>query len=112
MIKTESLDYSLKRFPTELITKCKFLFEFFCSEKAKKTSIHSSIDNIDIPDNKDVIDMTSAEDKEQLLAAMRSFVKADPVKTEVIDLTRLGLMELTRKKTRRPLHEQLGLFCT
>lgn len=57
----------------------------------------------------DFIDMVSDEDKEQLLAAMRSFVKTDPVKTEVIDLTRLGLMELTRKKTRRPLLEQLGM---
>lgn len=57
----------------------------------------------------DFIDMTSIEDKEHLLAAMRSFVKTDPVKTEVIDLTRLGLMELTRKKTRRPLMEQLGM---
>ena len=57
----------------------------------------------------DFIDMASAEDKELLLAAMRSFVKTDPVKTEVIDLTRLGLMELTRKKTRRPLLEQLGM---
>lgn len=58
----------------------------------------------------DFIDMASAEDKELLLAAMRSFVKTDPVKTEVIDLTRLGLMELTRKKTRRPLLEQLGML--
>lgn len=57
----------------------------------------------------DFIDMASDEDKERLLAAMRSFVKRDPVKTEVIDLTRLGLMELTRKKTRRPLSEQLGM---
>lgn len=55
----------------------------------------------------DFIDMSSSKDKEQLLAAMRSFVKSDPVKTEVIDLTRLGLMELTRKKMRRPLAEQL-----
>ena len=57
----------------------------------------------------DFIDMSSSEDKEQLLAAMRSFVKTDPVKTEVIDLTRLGLMELTRKKTRRPLSEQMNI---
>ena len=55
----------------------------------------------------DFIDMTSSKQKEQLLEAMRALVKADPVKTEVIDLTRLGLMELTRKKMRRPLHEQL-----
>lgn len=57
----------------------------------------------------DFIDMESTENKERLLQAMRSFVKADPVKTEVIDLTKLGLMELTRKKIRRPLHEQLGM---
>ncbi len=57
----------------------------------------------------DFIDMASIDDKERLLAAMRSFVRTDPVKTEVIDLTRLGLMELTRKKTRRPLAEQLGM---
>ena len=60
----------------------------------------------------DFIDMDSVEDKEQLLMAMRSFVKSDPVKTEVVDLTRLGLMELTRKKTRRPLHEQLDSCIT
>ena len=57
----------------------------------------------------DFIDMASSGHKEQLLAAMRDLVKADPVKTEVVDLTRLGLMELTRKKMRRPLHEQLGM---
>ena len=55
----------------------------------------------------DFIDMASQEAKEQLLTAMREFVRQDPVKTEVVDLTRLGLMELTRKKMRRPLHEQL-----
>lgn len=55
----------------------------------------------------DFIDMTEPEHKEQLLTAMRGLVRSDPVKTDVIDLTKLGLMELTRKKTRRPLHEQL-----
>ena len=60
----------------------------------------------------DFIDMASSEHKECLLSAMQSFVKTDPVKTEVVDLTRLGLMELTRKKTRRPLREQLGMFDT
>ena len=57
----------------------------------------------------DFIDMASSGHKEQLLAAMRDLIKADPVKTEVVDLTRLGLMALTRKKMRRPLHEQLGM---
>ena len=54
----------------------------------------------------DFIDMKSAEAQAQLLTAMRSFVKSDSVQTEVIDLTRLGLMELTRKKTRKSLQEQ------
>lgn len=43
MIKTESLDYSLKRFPTEFITKDKFLFEVFCSEKAKHQNSPSKV---------------------------------------------------------------------
>lgn len=55
----------------------------------------------------DFIDMASNEAREQLLFAMREFVRTDPVKTEVVDLTKLGLMELTRKKVRRPLHEQI-----
>jgi ribonuclease G len=55
----------------------------------------------------DFIDLKNPEDQEALLTAMRRFVKSDPVKTEVIDLTKLGLMELTRKKIRKPLHEQI-----
>lgn len=55
----------------------------------------------------DFIDMDSDEAKEKLLQTMRALVRTDPVHTEVADLTRLGLMELTRKKLRRPLHEQL-----
>lgn len=31
----------------------------------------------------------------------------DPVKTILVDMTRLGLVEITRKKVRRPLHEIL-----
>ncbi len=55
----------------------------------------------------DFIDMDTDGDNERLLAAMREYVRHDPVKTEVVDLTKLGLMELTRKKMRRPLHEQV-----
>ena len=46
MIKTESLDYSLKRFPTEFITKDKFLFEVFCSEKAKHQNSPSKVQEL------------------------------------------------------------------
>ena len=38
---------------------------------------------------------------------MRDLTAADPVKTEVIDLTKLDLMEITRKKGRPPLYEAI-----
>lgn len=55
----------------------------------------------------DFIDMVSDKHKELLLSEMRKLVRSDSVKTSVIDLTKLGLMEITRQKVRRPLLEQL-----
>ena len=55
----------------------------------------------------DFIDMKEEESRKALLAAMRQAVAADPVKTVLVDMTPLGLVELTRKKIRRPLHEQV-----
>ena len=55
----------------------------------------------------DFIDMKEEESRKALLAAMRRAVAADPVKTVLVDMTPLGLVELTRKKIRRPLHEQV-----
>ena len=57
----------------------------------------------------DFIDLALEEDRQTLLGEMRRLVRTDPVKTEVIDLTKLGLMELTRQKTRRPLKEQFAM---
>ncbi len=56
----------------------------------------------------DFIDMKSAEDRDQLLRELRQKASQDPVKTTVVDITRLGLVEMTRKKSRRPLYEQLS----
>ena len=55
----------------------------------------------------DFIDMKEEESRKTLLAALRRAVTADPVKTILVDMTPLGLVELTRKKIRRPLHEQV-----
>ena len=55
----------------------------------------------------DFIDMKEEESRKTLLAALRRAVTADPVKTVLVDMTPLGLVELTRKKIRRPLHEQV-----
>ena len=55
----------------------------------------------------DFIDMKDPEDQAGLMEALRNFVKSDPVKTTVVDMTQLNLVELTRKKEKKPLWEQL-----
>ena len=39
---------------------------------------------------------------------MKDLVKNDPIHTTVIDITPLGLMEITRKKVYKSLKEQLS----
>lgn len=54
----------------------------------------------------DFIDMTSREAREELMEALRSHTGRDPVPVQVIDMTKLNLVELTRKKVRKSLREQ------
>ena len=56
----------------------------------------------------DFIDMEQEEDKKALLDCLKQAVSTDPVRTVVVDMTPLGLVELTRKKVRKPLYEQAG----
>ena len=46
----------------------------------------------------DFIDMRSDENRDRLISRMRELLKEDPVKAMYVDFTKLGLMELTRKK--------------
>jgi len=55
----------------------------------------------------DFIDMELEKDKELLMEELREYFKKDPIKTTLVDMTALGLVEVTRKKVRKPLHEQL-----
>lgn len=54
----------------------------------------------------DFIDMSCQEDRDELMAVLASCCMKDPVKTTVVDMTRLGLVEVTRKKIRKPFREQ------
>lgn len=56
----------------------------------------------------DFIDMESLEDREMLMRHLGEVVSKDPMKTTVVDMTRLNLVEMTRKKVRRPLYEQVS----
>lgn len=55
----------------------------------------------------DFIDMERQADKDTLLDTMGKLTARDPVKTTVIDMTKLNLVEITRKKVKRPFYEQL-----
>ena len=56
----------------------------------------------------DFIDMKRKENMNEVVDCLREAVFYDPVKTNVIDVTKLNLVELTRKKTHKTLKEQLG----
>ncbi|WP_455718178.1 ribonuclease E/G, partial [Anaerosporobacter sp.] len=55
----------------------------------------------------DFIDLLDKKDQEILMKELTQLFKKDPVKTTVVDITALNLVEITRKKVRKPLHEQL-----
>lgn len=55
----------------------------------------------------DFIDMKDPEYNKQLLDRLRIEFAKDPVKTILVDMTKLGLVEVTRKKVRKSLYEQL-----
>ncbi len=51
----------------------------------------------------DFINMTNPDHKEELVNVMKKLVRRDHIHTEVIDLTPLGIMEIVRQKSRKPL---------
>jgi len=55
----------------------------------------------------DFINMKSEGDNKLLLDTLKDCFSADPMQPAVIDMTALGLVEVTRKKVLRPLYECL-----
>lgn len=55
----------------------------------------------------DFIDMESDRDNGDVLHYMREIASHDSVSCSVIDMTKLGLVEITRKKEHKPLYEQV-----
>lgn len=56
----------------------------------------------------DFIDMKSKHSRELLMQTLRNVVRTDKVPVQVVDMTKLNLVELTRKKTKKSLAEQLN----
>ncbi len=51
----------------------------------------------------DFINMDSEDNRQKLLYALDSYLKEDKIRTRLIDITALGIVEITRKKISKPL---------
>ena len=55
----------------------------------------------------DFINMEEEASRKEISARMSALLKLDPVQADVIDYTRLGLMEITRKKIEKPIDKTI-----
>lgn len=55
----------------------------------------------------DFINLETKEEKKELLDYLSELVKQDYISTSVVDITKLGLVEITRKKINKPLYEMI-----
>ena len=76
-------------------------------EAAKEIALQLRLRNLSGIIVIDFISQNTKEQDSQILAYLSSLVKKDSVKTNVIDMTPLGLVEVTRKKIYKSLREQL-----
>lgn len=76
------------------------------AEAAKMIALQLRLRNLSGMILVDFINMKEQENNEHLLELLRTYTSDDPVHTSVIDMTPLGLVEITRKKIRKSLKEQ------
>lgn len=57
----------------------------------------------------DFIDMKESAHNMELIEFLKAEISKDPIQTSFVEITKLGLVELTRHKVKRPLQEQLLL---
>lgn len=76
-------------------------------EAAEMIALHLRARNLSGMILVDFINQKSKEQETELLEYMRALLKRDPIPAKALDMTALGLMELTRKKVAPSLAEQL-----
>lgn len=55
----------------------------------------------------DFINMENEQYRAELIQELKKLLKQDPVPCNFVDITALGLVEITRKKVKKPIHEVL-----
>lgn len=78
-------------------------------EAAKEIARQLSLRNISGIIIVDFISMRPEEHNQKLMSVFGNLLKKDPVRTKLIDITPLGLVEITRMKTSKPLWEQFDI---
>ena len=56
------------------------------------------------------LELKMEADKLDVLSTLNKELKKDPVKATLVDMTKLNLAEVTRKKVKKSLREQLGSY--
>ena len=55
----------------------------------------------------DFINMTNPDHNDELFHVLQKYLRKDPVKCKAIDITPLHILEMTRKKVRKPVIEEI-----
>ena len=76
-------------------------------EAAEETAAQLRLRNISGIVIIDFINLEREEDQRTVMEYLRRYVREDSVPVQVVDMTRLNLVELTRKKVEKSLAEQL-----
>ena len=74
-------------------------------EAAKETARQLRLRNLSGMILVDFINMRQEASERQVMDVMRKLLALDPVQAQVVDITGLGLVEITRKKVEKPLYE-------
>ena len=51
--------------------------------------------------------MSNPDHQDELFHVLQKYLRKDPVKCKAIDITPLHILEMTRKKVRRPVIEEI-----
>ncbi|MBQ7707344.1 MAG: ribonuclease E/G [Lachnospiraceae bacterium] len=86
-----------------------YIFKINC-EAAKEIARQLKIRNLSGIIIIDFISMKNERLNNELLSKLKEYTLKDETPVKVVDITRLGLVELTRKKVRKPLYEMAGLI--
>lgn len=84
----------------------RYIYDINC-EAAKEIMRQMTLRNLSGIIIVDFINMEQEELQQELFYEMKQLAKMDRVLTSVVDITPLGLMEITRKKVKKPLRDQM-----